>query len=471
MSNSLKVIQSLIHNDNYTRKVLPFLKEEYFRDDAENILFKEVRTFVDKYNAMPTLEALTLILNEKSNIPEQVFKNIGEKLNYLKNKPQEDTNWLVDFTEKFCKQQALDNAIIQVIDIREGKDKKHTPDAIPGILQQALGVTFDSKVGHDYFENYVERFEYYNRKEIKVPFDVVVLNEATKGGVSNKTLTILIAGPNVGKTATMCHMAAANLMQGKNVLYVTGEMSEEEISRRIDANLLDVTADRLETLPIDYFGKKIESLRKATQGTLIVKEYATATAHAGTIQTLLHELNLKKNFVPHIIYIDYMNIFLSSRMKAVGSDKSYGVVKSISEEFRGLAVTNNIPVVTATQFNRTGHGNSDPDEGDIADSFGPIMTADLVWALVRNDQLAKAGQMMIKQLKSRYMDKHKMPKFFVGFQPDKGRLVDVEQPSANGGVTVEEDNPVFDSTETAISIIRENSKPSKSRFKFNFHND
>lgn len=453
MNKSLKIIQNLIHNENYTRKVLPFLKSEYFVDNAENIIFTEVKSFVEKYNAMPTIEALVLTINDKKNISEDAYNNISSKMGYLKQKPEDNTDWLVGFTEEFCKKQSLDNALVQAIAIREGTEKKLTTDAIPGILQDALSVSFDLKVGHDYFENYVERYEYYTRKELKVPFDIDVFNEVTKGGLSDKTLTILIAGPNVGKTATMCHLAASNLLSGKNVLYVTAEMSEEEISKRIDANLFDVNADMLETLPLTYFENKINSLKALTQGKLIVKEYATGAASAVSIQQLLNELNLKKSFVPDIIYIDYMNIFMSARLKA-SADKSYGVVKSISEEFRSLGVVNNIPIVTATQFNRGGHANSDPSEGDIADSFGPIMTADLVWALIRNEELARAGQMMIKQLKSRYMDKNRKPKFFVGFNPDRGKLTNVANTSEENGEDHEAAG-VFDSTDFGNAVAQE----------------
>ncbi len=457
MSQELKILQNLIHNEIYTRKVLPFLKEEYFEDESQKILYKLTNDFVNKYNNIPTPEALVLTVNEQKNIPEKVFEQIGDTISSIKEKPNDDINWLVDITEKFCKKRAQFIALTKSIAIYDGTDKTTNEDAIPGILQKALAVSFDPKVGHDYFENFVERYEYYTRKEIKVPFDIDVLNEITKGGLSQKTLTILIAGPNVGKTAAMCHMAAANVMDGKNVLYCTAEMSEEEISRRIDANLLDTTTDNLEHLPLQYFSDAISKLKGRTQGRLVVKEFETGGANVGDITRTIGELNLKKNFIPDIIYIDYMNLFNSIRHKGASADKSYGIVKSVSEEFRSIAIGLKVPVVTATQFNRQGAGDSDPDENSISDSFGPIMTADLVLGLIRNEALAKADQIMFKQLKSRYMDKHRKPKFLVGFNPAKGKMTNIASPTKD--ITVVEDydqTPVFDKSENGIEIKRLN---------------
>lgn len=457
MKQSVKILQSLIHNDVYTKKVLPYLKAEYFNEESDKILFNCVKEFVEKYNNPPTMEAIVLILNDKKNIPEKIYEDIQFRVEELKTKPNENIDWLIDYTEKFCLDRSIYNGIMQSVQIFEGKDKTKEYDSIPNILREALSVSFNPKVGHDYFEDYEKRHEYYTRKDVKIPFDIDILNKITKGGVSKKTLNILMAGPNVGKSAVMCHMAAANMQDGRNVLYLTAEMSEEEISRRIDANLFDVTTDFLDTIPLNYFENKIKDLRKKTQGKLIVKEYATASAHVGHIRNLLNELNLKKNFVPDIIYIDYMNIFTSQRHKII-TDKSYAAVKSISEEFRGLGVEYNVPIITATQFNRQGHGDSDPDETSIADSFGPIMTADLVLGLIRNEKLTSMNKMMFKQLKTRYGSKDKNTKFLVGFDSGKMKLYNVNPVE---GLTlppqdVIEDgpDPLFDNTDMGQAFVR-----------------
>ncbi len=458
MSQSKLIITSLIHNEPYARKVLPFIKPEYFQQTSEKTVFGLIRDFVDKYNSIPTVEALLISLEEKK-MDEKLMEAAKGVVSEVRtnNVANNNETWLIDKTESFCRDQAIYNALMSSILIADGKDSQKSTDSIPSILQEALGVSFNAKVGHDYFENYESRFEYYNRKEFKLPFKLDILNNITKGGISRKTLTILVAGPNVGKSATMCSMAADYLLDGVNVLYVTGEMSEEEIGRRIDANLLDIESDKLEFLELKSFSDLVKSVRTKTTGKLIIKEYATSSATSNDIKRLVNELNLKKSFVPDVIFIDYMNIFLSARHKTAASDggKSYAIVKSISEEFRGLAVENNLAVITATQFGRSSHNDTDPDETGVADSFGPIMTADLVLALVRNQEIAKQEKMMMKQLKSRYGDKHRVNKFFVGCNMNKTRLYNLKNPLEGISQETIEDDSIFNKTKVGMQLLRE----------------
>ena len=420
----------MVYNDDYIRKVIPFLKETYFHDTLERILFTHIKDHLEKYNNNPTIETLSIKISERTDLSEDMLENISNILTvFEKNKESTSSiDWLQDETEKFCQDKAIYNAVMDSIHILEPEGKKETRDRgeIPKILSDALSVSFDQNIGHDYLEDSDERFEYYHTTEEKVPFDLINFNKITKGGLSRKSLNIVLAGTGVGKSLFMCHCAAANLDAGKNVLYITLEMAEERIAERIDANLLDVDIKDLELLSKEKYDEKIEAKRSKITGKLIVKEYPTAVAHVGHFRHLLNELNLKKEFKPDIIYIDYINICASSRIKANASVNSYTYIKSIAEELRGLAVENAVPVVSATQTTRTGFGNTDVEITDTSESFGLPATADLMFALIVTEEMDEMNQLLIKQLKNRYNDPTELRRFIVGIDRSKMRLYDVE---------------------------------------------
>ena len=419
-------LKNLIHNDEYARKVLPFLKEEYFTERFDKILFREIYHFITKYNNLPTKEALSIELNNRKDVNETEYKTITDILGTL-NKEPIDQKWLVETTEKFCKDRAIHNAILGGIQILDGKDKAHSPEYLPEMLSQALSVSFDQKIGHDYLTETKERYDFYKRKEERLELDLEFFNKITRGGIPSKTLNICLAGTGVGKTMFMTHLASSILLQGKNVLYITLEMAEERIAERIDANLLNVGMSDLEELPYQMYETKINKLQSKTSGKLIIKEYPTASAHTGHFKNLLNELALKKSFKPDILFVDYLNIAASARFKAGANVNSYTYIKAIAEELRGLAVEYNIPVFSATQTTRGGFVSSDVGMEDTAESFGLPATADFMFALISSEELEQKNQILIKQLKNRYNDPTVNRKFIVGVDRSKMRLYDVEQ--------------------------------------------
>ena len=420
------ILRSLVYNESYSRKVIPFIEPDYFHDSSERVLFEEIAQYMVKYNARPTKEALGIEVESRNSLSESDVQNIRTILSTFEDVTGTD-QWMEDSTEKWCKKQAIYNALMESVGIANGDSKQKTEDAIPGILSNALGVSFDSNVGHDYIEDASERFDFYTRKEDKIPFDIELLNKITKGGLTNKSLNIALAGTGVGKSLFMCHVAAASLMQGKNVLYITCEMAEEKIAERIDANLLNVNIQDISSLSKKMFEDKVTKVAKKVQGSLIIKEYPTAQAHSGHFKALLNELQLKKNFHPDIIFIDYLNICASSQYRPGSNVNSYTVIKSIAEELRGLAVQFKVPIVSATQTTRSGYGNSDVDITDTSESFGLPATADLMIALISTEELEGLGQIMVKQLKNRYNDPTIHKRFVVGIDRAKMRLYDCEQ--------------------------------------------
>ena len=429
----LTILRNLLTNEKYVRKVLPFIEPTYFEDRSYKIVFEEIASFVSGYDHIPSKEVLYIETEKRTDITEDEYKNISNLISELDDN-KVDYEWLLDTTEGWCKERAIYLALMESIKIADGQDEKKNPDAIPKILSDALAVSFDSHVGHDYIDDYEKRFEYYHQVETKVPFDLEYFNKITSGGISNKTLNIALAGTGVGKSLFMCHFASSVLLAGKNVLYITLEMSEEKIAERIDANLLNVNIKEIGDLPKSMFEKKITSLSKKTQGKLIIKEYPTASAHVGHFRGLLNELILKKSFKPDIIFIDYLNICSSSRFRGGSNVNSYTLVKSIAEELRGLAVEFDLPIVSATQTTRSGFGSSDPDLTDTSESFGLPATADLMFALISTEDLENLGQIMVKQLKNRYNDPTINKRFIVGIDRSKMRLYDVEQTAQDGVV-------------------------------------
>lgn len=434
MKLELTILKNLVYNEEYVRKVLPFLKHEYFSDSAERVIFEEITSFTETYNSPPSIEAVRLAVQERRNLKDAEVEMCESYLQAIEGARNETSKleWLVDKTEEFCQDKAIYNAVLGSISILDGKDKEHDKGAIPKILSDALAISFDSSVGHDYLENSDERYEFYHRKEERIPFDLDCFNKITKGGLPAKTLNIALAGTGVGKSLFMCHVAAGAMSMGKNVLYITMEMAEERIAERIDANLLNTTLDDLVNLPKDLYDKKIARVREKTTGKLIIKEYPTASASATHFRTLLNELNLKKDFVPDIIFIDYLNICCSSRIKASANINSYTYVKAIAEELRGLAVEFGVPIVSATQTTRSGYSSSDPGLEDTSESFGLPATADLMFALVSSEELEAMGQIMVKQLKNRYSDLNYYKRFTIGIERAKMKLYDVEQSGQDG---------------------------------------
>ena len=420
------ILRNLVFNEDYSRKVIPFIQPDYFEQKTEKVIFEEIVQFIVKYGSAITVEALNIEIENRTDLTEDQIKEIREINNSL-NDNLVDKQWLLDTTEKWCRDRAIYLALMESIHIADGNDGKKNRDAIPSILSDALAVSFDNNIGHDYLQNYGERYEFYHRKEDKIEFDLEYFNKITKGGLPNKTLNIALAGTGVGKSLFMCHIASSALLQGRNVLYITLEMAEERIAERIDANLLNVPIQQLVDLPRQMFENKVTNISKKTQGTLIIKEYPTASAHSGHFKALLNELALKKSFRPDIIFIDYLNICASSRHKANSSVNSYSYIKSIAEELRGLAVEFNVPIVSATQTTRSGYGNSDVELTDTSESFGLPATADLMFALISTEELEGLGQIMVKQLKNRYNDPTIYKRFIVGIDRAKMRLYDCEQ--------------------------------------------
>jgi replicative DNA helicase len=438
------ILKNLIYDEEYLRKVLPFLKPDYFTDKVDRTIYNEIAAFTDKYNSSPTIEALKLAVKEKRTLSEDEVEGCDASLKDIEQSKNESSKieWLVDRTEQFCQEKAIYNAVLGSISILDGKDKVNDKGSIPKILSDALAISFDNSVGHDYLENTDERYEFYHRKEERIPFDLDFFNKITKGGLPSKTLNIALAGTGVGKSLFMCHVAAGAMVQGRNVLYITMEMAEERIAERIDANLLNVTVDDLVNLSKDMYDKKLMKLREKTVGKLIIKEYPTASASATHFRTLLNELNLKKSFVPDIIFIDYLNICCSSRDKAGANVNSYTYVKSIAEELRGLAVEFGVPIVSATQTTRGGFSSSDPGLEDTSESFGLPATADLMFALISSEELEEMGQIMVKQLKNRYNDPTYYKRFTLGIDRSKMRLYDVEQSAQNDITDSGKDKPL-----------------------------
>ena len=424
------VLRSLLHNEEYLRKALPFLKSEYFEDENQRIVYEEITNFVTEYNELPTKEVLSIEVEKRKDINEDMFRKIAHLISTLDDEPAE-FEWLLDTTEKWCRDRAIYLALVESIGIADGQHKDKTADSIPSILSDALAVSFDNHVGHDYLQDYLERYELYNRKESRIEFDLEYFNKITKGGLPNKTLNIALAGTGVGKSLFMCHVASGVLLQGRNVLYITMEMAEEKIAERIDANLLNVNIQEVADLPKQMFETKVNNLSKKTQGTLIIKEYPTASAHSGHFKSLLNELALKKSFRPDIIFVDYLNICASSRYSKMGNVNSYSYIKAIAEELRGLAVEANVPIVSATQTTRSGFGSSDVELTDTSESFGLPATADLMFALISTDELEGLGQILVKQLKNRYNDPTIYKRFVVGIDRAKMRLYDCEQSAQN----------------------------------------
>ena len=439
-------LANLICNEDYARKVLPFIKSTYFDEREEQIIFEEISNFVDKYQKIPTQTSLEIEVGERKDLNETEHKKIVDIIKTL-NPMEVDFDWLVDHTEKFCKDKAIYNAIVDGIKIIDGKDSKRKPDAIPEILTDALSVSFDNSVGHDYIEDAESRFDYYHRVEERIPFDLDFFNKITKGGLPPKTLNIALAGTGVGKSLFMCHMAANCLSQGKNVLYITLEMAEERIAERIDANLMNVSMEDLQSLAKQMFTDKMSKITKKTKGKLIVKEYPTATAHSSHFRGLIKELAIKKSFRPDIMFIDYLNICASSRFKGAQNVNSYMYVKAIAEELRGLAVETNVPIMSATQTTRSGFVSTDVGLEDTSESFGLPATADFMFALISNEELDELNQICVKQLKNRYNDPTMNKRFVIGIDRAKMRLYDVEVDAQQDLVNSGQDNgPVFDNT-------------------------
>ena len=447
MRTETAILKNLLQNEEYTRKVLPFLKVEYFTEHADKTLYGKVNDFVNKYNTLPSQEALQIELSE-TKMNEEEFKDSLNLLKEIDSNAEDytDINWLLDTTEKFCQDKAIYNAVVDSISILDNPKSTEDKGAIPDILSDALSVSFDPHVGHDYIDDSDDRYDYYHRVEERIPFDLDYFNRITKGGLPQKTLNICLAGTGVGKSLFMCHVASSCLAENKNVLYITLEMAEEKIAERIDANLLDIAIDDLHSLPKDLYDSKIANLEKTTKGKLIIKEYPTASAGVNHFRALLNELNLKRSFVPDIIFVDYLNICTSSRIRSGANVNSYTLIKSIAEELRGLAVENKIPIMSATQTTRSGYSNTDVGLEDTSESFGLPATADLMFAIISTEQMEEVGQIMVKQLKNRYNDPTTNRKFIVGIDRAKMRLFDVDQSAQDELVDTgqEDDTPSFD---------------------------
>ena len=450
------ILRNLIYNEEYYRKVVPFLKAEYYETYHERIIFEEIADFAAKYDKIPTKEVLTINIQNRGDLTDEAFQDSLQEINSLTDE-WVDYDWLLDATEKWCQDRAIYLALMQSIKIADGGDKRLDKGAIPSILQDALAVSFDEHIGHDYIEQSSDRYEFYHRKEEKIPFDLEKFNFITKGGLPNKTLNIALAGTGVGKSLFMCHMAGSALTQGYNVLYITCEMAEEKIAERIDANLLNVNVKDIVELPEVLFSSKVNEIAKKTRGKLIIKEYPTASAHVGHFKALLNDLNLKKDFKPDIIFVDYLNICASVRYKGAIVN-SYTYVKAIAEELRGLAVESNVPIISATQTTRSGYGNSDPDLTDTSESFGLPATADFMFALISTEELEQQGRIMVKQLKNRYNDPTSSRKFMVGIDRSKMKLYDVADDASAININDEdpgEDFQQFADTQSRLSKFSE----------------
>jgi replicative DNA helicase len=438
------ILSSLIYDENYARRVLPFLNSEYFHDSTERLVFDQIDKFITKYNGLPTKDTLLIEIEKKDGIPENLYKNTIDFINDQLTYDAKDINWLVDSTEEFCQERAVYNAIMESINIIDGKSKTGEKGTIPTILSDALSISFDDHIGHDFLDNSDERYNFYNMKDERIPFDLDYFNKITRGGLPKKTLNVLLAGTAVGKSLAMCHFAAANLLDGRNVLYITLEMAEERIAERIDSNLLNIPLNELEGFPKNIYDEKITRLKKKTSGKLIIKEFPTATVGSAHFRHLFNELHLKKNFRPDIVYIDYINLCTSSRIKMGSNVNSYSYIKAVAEELRGLAVEKNVPIVSATQLNRTGFSNSDPGLEDTSESFALPATVDFMVALISTEEMEQLGQIMVKQLKNRYNDPTQYRRFVIGVDRSKMRLFNTEQ-SAQGDIV--DDRPVMDKSE------------------------
>ena len=420
------ILQNLANDDEYMRKVIPFLKRDYFLDNSDKIIYDKIKGFIDQYNAIPSKDALVIAVQNDKTLNEEQYKDVAEAILQL-DPTDHNKDWLYKETEKFCKDKAIYNAILSSIAIIDGRDSARTEDGIPQLLQEALGVCFDNNVGHDYIDSSDQRYEFYHRVESRIPFDLDYFNKITNGGMPNKTLNVCLAGTGVGKSLFMCHVAASVLAQNKNVLYITLEMAEERIAERIDANLMNITMDQLKDLPKAIFDNRIEKIKDKTQGKLIIKEYPTAGAHTGHFKALLNELQLKRQFKPDLIVIDYLNICASSRFKGGANINSYTLIKSIAEELRGMAVEENVPILSATQTTRGGYGNTDVELTDTSESFGLPATVDFMFALISTEDLEAMNQLMVKQLKNRYNDPTINKRFVIGVDRAKMKLYDLEQ--------------------------------------------
>ena len=452
------ILRNLLTNEEYTRRVLPFLAPDYF-DGVYKDLFKEVAKFVSKYNKIPTLESFKIEVDEGNRLSEENYRQAMEMLSNIFTPESENLDWLVERTEKWCQDRSVYNAVMESISIIDGKHATLQKNAIPDVLSKALGVSFDTQIGHDYLEQVDERYDFYHEQEERIPFDLDNFNKITKGGLPNKTLNIALAGTGVGKSLFMCHGASNILSQGRNVLYITMEMAEERIAERIDANLLNIPIDQIENLSKDMFRDKVSQINAKTDGKLIIKEYPTGQANTSHFRALLNELKLKKNFIPEIIFVDYLNICASSRMKMIGGAvNSYSYIKSIAEEMRGLAVEFNVPIMSATQTNRSGFSSDDPGLEDTSESFGLPATADLMFALVSNDELNSMGKILVKQLKNRYNDPTKYNRFTLKVDRSKMKLEDDDNQDM---VTTKDDVPVFDKSEAGERVNAEKFKEFK----------
>lgn len=455
------ILKNLLTDETYMRKVIPYVKSEYFTQYSDKVLFDIINDFVVSYGQSPTKEVLRIEVDNRKDLNEDSYKDLQVKIQDIDD-TNVDSQWILDSTEKWCKQRAVYLALLDSVKIADGGDDKRTPDAIPAILQEALAVSFDDHIGHDYIEDYEDRYEYYHRNENKLPFDLSLFNKITKGGIPNKTLNVALAGTGVGKSLFMCHMASASLLQGKNVLYITLEMAEEKIAERIDANLLNVNIKDIEDLPEQLFESKVTRLAQKTNGKLIIKEYPTASAHSNHFKALLNDLSLKKSFKPDIIFIDYLNICASSRYKGALVN-SYTYVKAIAEELRGLAVEFDLPIVSATQTTRSGYGSTDVDLTDTSESFGLPATADFMFALIASEELEAINQIMVKQLKNRYNDLNMFKRFVVGIDRSKMRLYDVEDSAQTDIVDSGQEQYNFEE-------IANSQSPSKAKLtEFNFN--
>ena len=452
----LTILKTLLHDEQFTRQVLPFVQSEYFEERSDRVIFEEISSYLKDYDGLPTKEVLHIEIEKRTDLSEDEFK-LSEQLVDSLEPTESDNAWMLDTTEKWCKERAIYLALMESIKIADGQDEKKQPDAIPSILSDALAVGFDQHVGHDYIDDSKDRFAYYHRVENKIPFDLEYFNKITSGGLSDKTLNIALAGTGVGKSLFMCHVASSVLLQGKNVLYITLEMAEEKIAERIDANLLNTNIQDIAELPKSTFTKKIDKLAAKTSGKLIIKEYPTASAHCGHFKALLQELKLKKSFEPDIIFVDYLNICASSRYRSAVNVNSYSYVKAIAEELRGLAVEASVPICSATQTTRSGFASSDPNLTDTSESFGLPATADLMFALVSTEDLENLNQIMVKQLKNRYNDPTMNKRFVVGIDRAKMRLYDCEQSAQND---------IVDDTDGVEYNKSEESKAKFNDFKF-----
>ena len=448
MKIETKILSHLVYDEKYLRKVLPFIKDVYFEVLTEKIIFQEIQQYMNNYDGLPSANILQIEIEKRKDISEEIFKEAVDLIQSFREE-KVDQEWLLDTTEKWCKERAIYLALMESVKLADGRDKTKNREAIPSILSEALGVSFDDHIGHDYLQDAEERFEFYHKKEDKIPFDLDLFNKITKGGLPNKTLNVALAGTGVGKSLFMCHCASSCLSQGKNVLYITLEMAEEKIAERIDANLLGINIKELADIPKSLFETKIGKVAKKTQGTLIIKEYPTASAHAGHFKSLLSELSIKKGFAPDIIFVDYLNICSSSRYKGTIVN-SYTFVKAIAEELRGLAVESNVPIVSATQTTRSGYGSSDIDLTDTSESFGLPATADLMFALISTEELEDMNQIMVKQLKNRYNDPTMNKRFVIGIDRARMRLYNVEVSAQGNIIDSGQDNDLAESLDKKI---------------------